>query len=267
MDGNLDLTNYFWMPSSIMQSVAAIYALFVAILVFSIQSNQNNNRVISVLGDMLKPRFKIATAVVVFTIYFNGLILFIFSHYKPIELEVDFLYFASLILLFICLIVIVYTSFWMISDVAGLKTNKEVLYNLDQRGDIEEFYLLVKTSYTDERNQFDYNKWILKPEDDKKRIIEYSIKLLKIGTPFIKCQMSDFLCIIGKTISNEELVKSAVEQLSKNLDDNDRDVVDYSANALGEIGGEIAKKELKKRLNSDNELLRNASRKALMRCT
>jgi len=38
---NLILDNYFWMPSSIMQSTAAMFALLIAVFVLVIQNNQN----------------------------------------------------------------------------------------------------------------------------------------------------------------------------------------------------------------------------------
>jgi hypothetical protein len=160
MDGNLDLTNYFWMPSSIMQSVAAIYALFVAIFVLSIQNNQ---RSISLIGDLLKPPFKLVSYVIAITIDFNGFVLFIFSFCKPIELEVNILYSGSLISLFSSLIAIMYFSFWMISTAGGLNTHKEVLNNLSQGKGIEACYLSLGT---------DANMWYLKSEDQKNKSIE-----------------------------------------------------------------------------------------------
>lgn len=71
MNGDQNLSNYFWIPSSIMQSVTAIYALFIAFFVLSIQNNQKS---ISLIGDLLKPPFKVVSYVIAITIYFNGLV-------------------------------------------------------------------------------------------------------------------------------------------------------------------------------------------------
>jgi hypothetical protein len=254
MNGDQDLTNYFWMPSSIMQSVAAIYALFIAVFVLSIQNNQ---QIISLLGDLLKPSFKVVSAVVATTIYFNGLVLFIFSHYKPIEFEVNILYFGSLISLLVSLIAIVYFSFWMISKVAGINTQKETLYNLTQGENIKECYLLVKTCYNTSDRQFNSFEWSLKSDNEKKIIIEISKSLLEYGTPFFKLEMADFLGSIKET--------SAVGQLIKNLDDNNSGVGASSASALGIIGDVRAVEPLIKKLDDDDSHVRRSSAEALGR--
>jgi len=121
--------------------------------------------------------------------------------------------YSYLVSLLASLVVIVYTSFWMITSVAGLKTHEETLYNLSQGKDIEECYLLVKTSCNHiDTVQVDLFKWSIKTDEEKKKIIEYSKALLEYGNPLIKCDMADFLGSIKET--------SAVRQLIKNLDDN-----------------------------------------------
>jgi hypothetical protein len=238
-----NLNNYFWMPSSIMQSVAAIYALFVAILVMSIQNNQ---KVVSLIGDMLKPRFKIATSIVAFTIYFNGLVLFIFGHYKPIDSEVGVLYFLSLISLFVSLIVIVYTSFWMISTVAGLNTQDEILDNLSQGKDIEACYLAL---------DLDIDKWFIKPKDQQDKEIKIILKLLENGTRKIRSEVAEFLRTIADT--------QTVDQLIKNLNSNNEDVRNASAYVLSGIGNLRALESLIKTLGDINSHVRSNSAAAL----
>jgi hypothetical protein len=122
-----DLGNYFWMPSSIMQSAAAIYGLSIAVFILAIQYNQKDIRLLS---KQLRPLFVFVSFVVAFTIYYNEFVLFILSYYKPIKLEVNILCFGSLISLPICIFATFFASYWMVSKVAGLKTPGEIILNL-----------------------------------------------------------------------------------------------------------------------------------------
>lgn len=284
MDEDLDLANYFWMPSSIMQSVAAIYALFIAIFVLSIQNNQ---RIISLLGDMLKPPFKVVSAIVAITIYSNGFVLFIFSHYKPIELEVNILYYSSLFSLLVSLIAIVYFSFWMISTVAGLNTHDEILYNLSQHKNIEECYRSLWT-YVDIDADYSIRvaNWNLKLDGEKNKVIEYCNLLLKVGTSDMKIVLAKFIGDIGDTRVGEQLIINlndcdervrsssasalgikgytrAVEPLIKKLDDKSVFVRRSAVQSLGRIGDEIAVEPLIKKLEDQSEDVITSSELAL----
>jgi hypothetical protein len=250
-----NLSNYFWMPSSIMQSVAAIYALFIAILVLSIQNNQ---KTVSLIGSILKPRFKITTVVVAITIYFNGLVLFIFSHYKPIDLEVSILYFLSLVSLFVSLIAIVYTSFWMVSSVAGLNTDEETLYNLNRREKIKDVYLAL--DFLNDQgilNDQDYlrTNWSLKSTEQQNREIQYIIRILKNGTSEMKINLATFVCIIKD--------ERASEQLIENLNDDDPIVAARSTLALGCLQIERARDKISKNLYHSHPEVREKSAIAL----
>lgn len=249
--GKQDLGNYFWMPSSIMQSVAAIYALFVAVLVLSIQNNQ---KIISLIGDLLKPPFKMVSYIVATTIYFNGLLLFIFSFRKPTELQVSSLYSISLISLLVSLIAIVYFSIRMISTVAGLKTHEETLYNLSQGKDIEACYSALDL---DGDYSLLTSKWFLKSVDKQNKEIEYIVRLLEHGSPEMKIQIARFISYIGDTRAGEQLIK--------NLDDNNESVRSNSASALGIFGYTKAVEPLIIRLDDPSLFVRRNSAQALGR--
>lgn len=249
-----NLGNYLWMPSAIMQSVAAIYALFVAIFVLNIQNNQ---RIISLLGDKLKPPFKVVSIIVAATIYFNGLVLFIFGRYKPIELEVNILYYSSIFSLLVSLIAIVYFSFWMISTV-GLNTYDEMLYNLSQSKNIEECYTSLNIYVGIEADcNTRLTNWNLKTEDEKKKFIEYFKLLLENGTSHMKTDLANFIRDIGDTRAGEQLIK--------NLNDNDERVRLSSAQALGVRGYVTAVQPLIEKLDDKSASVRESSVRSLGR--
>ena len=227
-----------------METIAALYALFIAVLVLSIQ--KNNQKATSLIGDLLKPPFKFVSYTIAITIYFNGFVLFIFSFYKPIGLEISVLYFGSLISLFSSLIAIIYFSFWIISTVTGLNTHEEMLYNLSQGRDIEACYLSLST---------DADKWDLISENQKNKDIELYIKLLECGNSNIKSKVADVLGNIRD--------KRTVEQLIKNINHFDLGVIVSSIKALDSIGDERAVEELIKKLNDPNDYIRSVSAEAL----
>lgn len=251
--------NYFWIPSAIMQSVAAIYALYVAIFVLSIQNNQ---KTIILLGDELKPRFKTVSAIVATTIYFNGFVLFIFSHYKHIDLEVNILYYSSLFSLLVSLISIVYFSTGMISAV-GLNTYNERSYNLSHSKNIEEYSKNREKcyrsliAYIDIENPNNHMLWNVKPEGEKEIIIKYLNLLLEHGNWHMKRVITDFICNIGDTRCGDQLIK--------NLNDSDKGVVGNSANALGVLGYVIAVEPIIEKLNDESPYVRKSSAYALGR--
>lgn len=252
MNENLNLNNYFWLPSAIMQSIAAIYALFIAVLVLSIQSNQ---KTISLMGDMLKPPFKVVSTAVAVTIYFNGFVLLIFSNFKPVHLEVNILYYGSLLSLLVSLISIIYFSFWMITNVTGLKTHEEMLCTLTQGEDIETCYsaLDIEGDLATYRGMPDtiINKWSIKSPVQQHKEIEYIIKLLKNGTPEMRINLTRFLSIIGD--------ERASEQLIENLNDDNHRVVEYSISALGGLKIERAFDKISEKLYHPDPEVRERS--------
>lgn len=69
---NNDLGNSFWLPSTIMQSIAAMYAVFIAIFLLTIQQNQMK---LSSVADVLKPAFKHVSYIIFTCVFLNGLII------------------------------------------------------------------------------------------------------------------------------------------------------------------------------------------------
>jgi hypothetical protein len=190
-DGNLN--NYFWMPSSIMQSVAAIYALFIAVFVLIIQNSQKSA---SIIGDLLKPPFRITTTIVAFTIYYNGFSLFIFNSFDSIN-EVEYWCFGSLILLFSSLIAIVYVSYWMISTVGGLNTFEERMSDLNQGKNIDKYFSEI---------DLDASKWPFKTEKQRSNEMQQIIKLLEFVNPDKKIKLFSFISEIKDTRAENQLI-------------------------------------------------------------
>jgi hypothetical protein len=124
-----DLSNYLWLPSSIMQSMSAIFALSIAVFILIIQKCQDD---ICTISSSIRTRFIFIYTAIGYTISYNGFVLFIFSYYKPVKYEIDFLYFISLISLPISLLVIAYISYWMTCKAAGLKTPEEIFKELEK---------------------------------------------------------------------------------------------------------------------------------------
>jgi uncharacterized membrane protein len=75
-EGSGSSANTFWLPSAVMQSTAALYAVFIAIFILSLQNNREN---INSIANRIKPTLKIVSYTAAGTIYFNGLILIVFS--------------------------------------------------------------------------------------------------------------------------------------------------------------------------------------------
>jgi hypothetical protein len=146
-DVSIKHDNYFWLPSAIMQSIAAVFALFIAVFVLSLQRHQ---RKISSVVDALRPPIEFVSRIIIITMYFNGLVIFIINFYNPSESKLKFLLFGSLVSLIMSLILIVFYSFRLLKNVAGLKTSDEKLDEIDQ---------VNKTL-----------PW--KSEDEKKKIVE-----------------------------------------------------------------------------------------------
>lgn len=112
----------FWLPSAVMQSVAALYGVFIAIFILSLQNNRDS---INSIANQIKPTLKIVSYTAAGTIYLNGLILIVFSLGAFSETKMKFMLFSSLISMVLSLIAIVYSSMILLSDISGLKTSFE----------------------------------------------------------------------------------------------------------------------------------------------
>jgi HEAT repeat protein len=112
----------FWLPSAVMQSIAALYGVFIAIFILSLQSNKES---LHSLANRIKPPLKIVSYIAAGTIYLNGLIIIVLSLDTLSESKMKFLLIASLISMILSLIAIVYSSLNLLSDVSGLKTSSE----------------------------------------------------------------------------------------------------------------------------------------------
>jgi HEAT repeat protein len=112
----------FWLPSTVMQSVAALYAVFIAIFTLSLQSSRDNTNSIA---NRIKPPLKIVSYTAAGTIYFNGLILIVFSFGSFSEAKMRLMLFSSLVSMVLSLVAIVYSSMNLLSNVSGLKTSSE----------------------------------------------------------------------------------------------------------------------------------------------
>lgn len=117
-----DSEGTFWLPSAVMQSIAALYGVFIAIFILSLQNNKEN---IHSLANRIKPPLKIVSYTAAGTIYFNGLILIVFSLDSLSESRMKFMLFFSLVSMILSLIAIVYSSMNLLSNVSGLKTSSE----------------------------------------------------------------------------------------------------------------------------------------------
>ncbi len=233
---SIDLTNYFWMPSSIMQTIAAMFALLIAVFVLIMQKNPS---VVVFSGDILKPQFKKATYAVAFTIYFNGVVLFIFNHYKPTITAVALLSGFSLCLLVVSLIEIVITSIRVMST-CGLNTHSETMYLLSQGKNIEVCYqaLDLHESLLD-----------IKTKENQDKEIEIISKLLEVGSANMKINLTGyFINYLAKTNDIRP-----INQIINNLDDSNRDVRRSSIWALGIIGNKNFIGPLEKRLIVEND--------------
>ncbi|WP_269848356.1 hypothetical protein [Methanosarcina horonobensis] len=107
-----------------MQSTAALYAVFIAIFILSLQNNREN---INSIANRIKPTLKVVSYTAAGTIYFNGLILIVFSLGTFSEGKMKILLLFSLFSMVASLIAIVYSSMNLLSDISGLKTSSEKL--------------------------------------------------------------------------------------------------------------------------------------------
>jgi HEAT repeat protein len=275
----------FWLPSTVMQSVAALYAVFIAIFILSLQSNRDSTNSIA---NRIKPPLKIVSYTAAGTIYFNGLILIVFSFGSFSEAKMKLLLIFSLISMVLSLLAIVYSSMNLLSNVSGLKTSSEKLSYISDllRGQEENPVNPLKQSEKD--TQFcikaledenpevreiaaealsqargpEVEKALLGLLEDKHSRVRITAarNLGRIGTenasvPLIKRLAVDkdpvFRACAIESLGNLK-DKQAIEPLIKSLDDKVPEVRISAARSLGILGDEKAEEALIAKLDKSS---------------
>jgi len=255
----LNSGNNFWLPSTVMQSVAAIYAVFIAVLVLSLQRNPQK---ISSVASVLKTPFENTSYIIITVLFVNGLILFSFSNYNLIESKIRVMLIFSIVSLFVSLLAIVTFSFQILTNTAGLKTPEELLVQIEK--DEDKLYCMVRrppdkladeeiTNIEHDRSLLYVNgrtyrlKSYMNSDNYKsEEILEYYVEILNTHeNPYIRARTARLFGRVG-------YIKS-VDILNEKLDDYYVIVRQYSAEALGEIGDTKAVEPLIKALTSDND--------------
>ncbi|MDQ1275465.1 MAG: hypothetical protein QG610_1039 [Euryarchaeota archaeon] len=259
-----NMNNYFWVPSTVMQSIAAVYAVFIAIFALALQRNLDS---IHSIANRLKPPLKIVSYTAVGSIYINGLMLIIFSLHSPSILKIELMLFTSLLSLVASLIAIVYLSMEMLSDVSGLKTSSEKYSHLSHL--LSE--LEGRNSGKMELSAGDSELCILSLDDEKPEVRIAAARLLGIlGDK----QTVDAL--LGKLADKNPRVREAavealgrvgdektVEVLIEKLEDRDPAFRLHTVRALSRLGDERAVSPLVKRLDDKVLEVRIAAASAL----
>ncbi|WP_440946777.1 HEAT repeat domain-containing protein [Methanosarcina sp. T3] len=234
--GTESMNNYFWVPSTVMQSIAAVYAVFIAIFALSLQRNLDS---IHSIANRLKPPLKIVSYTAVGSIYLNGLMLIIFSLHSPSELKIELMLFTSLLSLVASLIAIVYLSMEMLSDVSGLKTSSEKFTYLSN--------LLRELEGWSSSGQME-----LSSGD-----VELCIQGLDDEKPEVRIAAAQLLGWLGD--------EQAVDALLRKLADKNPRVRETAVEALGRVGDENIVAELIGCLEDKNKGLRLQAVRALSR--
>lgn len=208
----------FWLPSAVMQSVAALYGVFIAIFILSLQNNRDS---INSIANLIKPTLKIVSYTAAGTIYFNGLILIVFSLGEFSDSKMKFMLSASLISMVLSLIAIVYSSMVLLSDISGLKTSSEKYSYISN---------LLKEQEGNPSN----------PTKQNNRDIEFCIQALEDENPEVRRTAAEVLGYSGN-----QKVESALIGL---LEDNNPGVRTTATKILGRIGTDISVEPLIKRL-------------------
>lgn len=258
------MNNYFWVPSTVMQSIAAVYAVFIAIFALALQRNLDS---IHSIANRLKPPLKIVSYTAVGSIYINGLMLIIFSLHSPSILKIEFMLFTSLLSLVASLIAIIYLSMEMLSDVSGLKTSSEKYVHLS--------HLLRELEGRDfgqmELSAGDSELCVLSLDDEKPEVRIAAARLLgMLGDK----QAADAL--LGRLADKNSRVREAavealgrvgdektVEVLIEKLEDRDPAFRLHIVRALARLGDERAVPPLVKRLDDKVLEVRIAAASAL----
>jgi len=230
------MNNYFWVPSTVMQSIAAVYAVFIAIFALALQRNLDS---IHSIANRLKPPLKIVSYTAVGSIYINGLMLIIFSLHSPSILKIEFMLFTSLLSLVFSLIAIIYLSMEMLSDVSGLKTSSSEKYSHLSHLLSE---LEGRNSGQMELSAGDSELCILSLDDEKTEVRIAAARLLGI---------------LGD--------KQAVDALLGKLADKNPRVREVAVEALGRVGDEKTVEVLIEKLEDRDPVFRLHTVRALAR--
>ncbi len=215
--------NTFWLPSTVMQSVAALYAVFIAIFTISLQSKKDDTNSIA---NRIKPPLKIVSYTAAGTIYFNGLILIVFSLGSFSKTKMQLLLISSLISMVLSLVAIVYSSMNLLSNVSGLKTSSEKFYYISN---------ILKEQEGNPVNSLKQNE----------KDIKFCIRALDDEHPEVRK--------IAAKVLGQVRSKKAEGALFELLDDNDSGVRIAAVRSLGYIGTENAVVPLIKRLTVDKD--------------
>jgi len=277
--GLQDSGKYIAFPSTVMQSVAAIYGMFIAIFLLIMQYNRKK---LNSIATVLKPQFEIISYIIVTVLCFNGLILFSLSYYNLIESKIKILLILSLVSLVLSLLAIVSFSFQMLPNTAGLKTPKEMLIQINS--DEDKLKLYTEPLDTEGKYKYEIKKGIeniryifdkladgnIPPDNThlfesymnsetykEERIVESYIEIL--GTyenPIIRARTARLFGNIR--------IKKTVKLLIEKLNDYYAIVRQSSAEALGKIGDIRAVDPLiQTLLNDDDKGVRQSSAEAL----
>ncbi|MGB9928720.1 MAG: HEAT repeat domain-containing protein [Methanosarcina sp.] len=218
-----DSEGIFWLPSAVMQSVAALYGVFIAIFILSLQNNKEN---IHSLANRIKPPLKIVSYTAAGTIYFNGLILIVFSLNTFSETRMKFMLFFSLVSMVLSLIAIIYSSMNLLSDVSGLKTSSE------------------KFTYISNLLQLQQDKSIGPLQNEKD--MNFCIRALDDENPEVRK-------VAAKVLGNIQNSK-AEESLFKTLEDPSMEVRTIAVKALACTGSENSTDTLINQLEKMSEI-------------
>lgn len=244
------MNNYFWVPSTVMQSIAAVYAVFIAIFALALQRNLDS---IHSIANRLKPPLKIVSYTAVGSIYINGLMLIIFSLHSPSILKIELMLFTSLLSLVASLIAIIYLSMEMLSDVSGLKTSSEKYAHLSN--------LLSELEGRDsgqmELSAGDSELCILSLDDEKPEVRIAAARLLgMLGDKQAVDALLDKLADKNPRVREAAVEalgrvgdEKTVEVLIAKLEDRDPDFRLHTIRALARLGDERAVPSLVKRLD------------------
>jgi len=258
-----ELQNKYWLPSTVMQSVAAIYAVFIAIFILTIQRHQIK---ISSVANVLKPQFELVSYIIITVLWFNGLILSCLSYFDFEESKVNILLILSSISLFVSLFAIVNFSFKILSNKAGLITPEEFLIQIEEDEDklkeysesdplIEGMVYSLRKQMPDDLDKF--RSYMNSTAYKKLELVESYIEILNTHeNHLVRAGVAN---LFGNT-----KIKESVDPLIEKLDDNYAIVRQYSADALGEINDLRAVKPLIQVLINDSEVdVRKSSAEAL----
>ncbi|AKB76086.1 hypothetical protein MSLAZ_2825 [Methanosarcina lacustris Z-7289] len=234
--GTGSMNDYFWVPSTVMQSIAAVYAVFIAIFALSLQRDQDS---IHSAANRLKPPLKIVSYTAAGSIYLNGLILLIFSLYSPPEVKIKFLLFASLLSLVASLIAIVYLSLEMLSDVSGLKTSSEKFAHLSN--------LLRELEGLGSSGQMELSAGES----------EFCIQALEDEKPEVRMVAAHLLGRLGDEQASDALLRKLADKNSR--------VREAAVEALGRVGGEKTVEVLVEKLEAKDPNFRLHTVRALAR--